>query len=131
MEGKLAVKDAPEAWNEKFKAYLGIVPPDDAHGILQDVHWSSGSFGYFPTYAIGNLISAQVWECMLKDVPNIDAEIEKAHFDVPLHWLREHLHQYGAKYEPQELVQKVTGSRITPEPYMRYLDKKYRAIYDL
>ncbi len=131
MEGSLRAKDAPEAWNEKFKAYLGILPPDDAHGILQDVHWSFGGFGYFPTYALGNLVSAQIWERMLQDLPDIEAQIAQARFDGLLNWLREHVHVYGAKYEPQELVQKITGSSINPEPFMRYLKAKFGEIYSL
>jgi carboxypeptidase Taq len=131
MEGSLAVKDAPEAWNEKFYNYLGITPPNYETGILQDVHWSFGGFGYFPTYALGNLVSAQIWEAMAKDIQDIDAKVEQAKFDGILGWLRENLHKYGAKYEPQELVQKVTGSKITPEPYIRYLENKYKEIYSL
>ena len=131
MEGSLKAKDAPEAWNAKFKDYLGVVPPDNAQGILQDVHWSFGGFGYFPTYALGNLVSAQLWERMEQDIPDVEAQVEKANFAVILNWLRENVHIYGAKYEPQELVQKITGSKITPEPYMRYLDKKFKDIYSL
>ena len=131
MEGSLKAKDAPEAWNAKFKDYLGVVPLDNAQGILQDVHWSFGGFGYFPTYALGNLVSAQLWERMEQDIPDVEAQVEKANFAVILNWLRENVHIYGAKYEPQELVQKITGSKITPEPYMRYLDKKFKDIYSL
>ncbi len=131
MEGSLKAKDAPEAWNAKFKDYLGIVPPDNAQGVLQDVHWSFGGFGYFPTYALGNLVSAQLWERMEQDIPDVEAQVENANFAVILNWLRENVHVYGAKFEPQELVQKVTGSKITPEPFMRYLDKKFKDIYSL
>jgi carboxypeptidase Taq len=131
MEGSLKAKDAPEAWNDKFENYLGIVPPDNARGVLQDVHWSFGGFGYFPTYALGNLVSAQLWERMEQDIPDVEAQVEKANFAVILNWLRENVHVFGAKYEPQELVQQVTGSKITPEPYMRYLDKKFTEIYSL
>ncbi|HUV15960.1 MAG TPA: carboxypeptidase M32 [Pelolinea sp.] len=131
MEGSLAVKDAPEVWNEKFKEYLGIVPLNDEKGVLQDVHWSFGGFGYFPTYALGNLVSAQIWERIVTDIPDIDALVEKARFEEILAWLRENLHVFGAKFEPQELVEKVTGSKITPEPYIRYLDKKFKEIYNL
>jgi carboxypeptidase Taq len=131
MEGSLSAKNAPAAWNAKFKDYLGIVPPDDAKGILQDVHWSSGGFGYFPTYALGNLVSAQLWERMNSDIKNLEDQVEKAEFSEILTWLRKNLHVYGAKFEPQELVKKVTGSKITPEPYIRYLDTKFKAIYNL
>jgi carboxypeptidase Taq len=95
------------------------------------VHWSFGGFGYFPTYALGNLVSAQIWETMAKDIKDAEGQVEQAKFDGILGWLREHLHKYGAKFEPQELVQKVTGSKITPEPYIRYLEVKFKDIYGL
>jgi carboxypeptidase Taq len=131
MEGSMAVKDAPEAWNQKFEEYLGIVPPNDAEGILQDVHWSFGWFGYFPTYALGNLVSAQLWEKMSEEIKDIEGKIENAEFDVILTWLRKNVHVYGAKYEPQELVQKITGSKINPEPFIKYLNSKFGEIYGL
>jgi len=131
MEGSMAVKDAPDAWNQKCKEYLGIIPSDDAEGILQDVHWSFGGFGYFPTYALGNLVSAQLWEKMSEEIKDIEEKIETAKFDAILAWLRENVHVHGAKYEPQELVQKVTGSKITPEPYIKYLNSKFGEIYGL
>ena len=131
MEGSMAVKDAPDAWNQKFKEYLGIVPPNDAEGILQDVHWSFGGFGYFPTYALGNLVSAQLWEKMSEEIKDIQEKIENAEFDAILTWLRDKVHVHGAKYEPQELVQKITGSKINPEPYIKYLSSKFGEIYGL
>lgn len=131
MEGSLDAKDAPAAWNEKFENYLGIVPPDDARGVLQDVHWSFGGFGYFPTYALGNLVSVQIWERMEEDMPGIEEQVAKAEFGQILAWLRENVHVHGAKFEPQELVKIVTGSKITPEPYIRYLEKKFGGIYRL
>jgi len=131
MEGSMAVKDAPDAWNQKFEEYLGIAPSNDAEGILQDVHWSFGGFGYFPTYALGNLVSSQLWEKMSEEIKDIDGKIENAEFDVILAWLRENVHVHGAKYEPQELVKKITGSKITPEPFIKYLNHKFGEIYDL
>jgi carboxypeptidase Taq len=131
MEGSLAVKDLPEAWNSRMKDYLGIVPPNNRLGVLQDVHWSSGLFGYFPTYALGNLVSAQLWEKIQQEIPGLDAQIEQGKFDELLAWLRKNIHRHGAKFEPQVLVKRVTGSKITPEPYMRYLTKKYTEIYGL
>ena len=129
MEDKLAVKDLPEAWNARFQEYLGITPPDNAQGVLQDVHWSGGLMGYFPTYALGNLISAQLWECILADIPDLPEQIRQGEFSSWLAWLREKIHIHGAKFEPQELVQRVTGSKIDPAPYMRYLTQKYSSIY--
>jgi carboxypeptidase Taq len=131
MEGSLQVKDLPEAWNARMKDYLGIVPPNNRLGVLQDVHWSSGLLGYFPTYALGNLVSAQLWEKIQSDIPTVEAQIEAGQFAELLAWLRLNIHRHGAKFEPQVLVKRVTGSTITPEPYMRYLTKKYSEIYGL
>jgi carboxypeptidase Taq len=129
IEGKIAVAHLPEFWNSKMEEYLGVVPPDDAQGVLQDVHWSNGLFGYFSTYALGNLVSAQLWEVMNRDMPNLYEDIEKGKFYDLLTWLRTNIHNHGSRYEPQELIERVTGSRITPEPYVKYLTDKYSAIY--
>jgi carboxypeptidase Taq len=131
VEGKIAVKDLPEIWNTKMQEYLGITPPDDAKGVLQDIHWSGGAIGYFSTYALGNLVSAQLWEKINKDIRDLDEQIRKGNFSELLAWLRKNIHQHGQKYGPQELVERVTGSRITPEPYVRYLTKKYGEIYGM
>ena len=131
MEGSLAVADLPEAWNARMQDYLGVTPPNDADGVLQDVHWSGGMIGYFSTYALGNLISVQLWEQMNADIPDLEAQIRGGKFDDLLAWLVENVHQHGRKYEPQELVQRVTGSKIDPAPYLRYLERKYGEIYGL
>ncbi len=131
MEGSLAVKDLPSAWNSRVKEYLGLTPPDDANGVLQDVHWSQGYFGYFSTYALGNLVSAQIWEALSADIPDLEKDISQGEFRPILTWLREKIHRHGAKFEPQDLIRKVTGTGITPEPYMRYLTAKYSEIYHL
>ena len=131
MEGKVAVKDLPSLWNAKMQEYLGVTPPDDARGVLQDIHWSGGTIGYFPTYALGNLVSAQLWEKINQDIPDLNDQIRAGKFEALLAWLREKIHRHGAKFEPQELVQKVTGSRIDPAAYVRYLTKKFGEIYNL
>ncbi|HEY9076549.1 MAG TPA: carboxypeptidase M32 [Anaerolineaceae bacterium] len=131
MEGSLAVKDLPEAWNERMKSYLGLTPPDDAHGVLQDIHWSGGMIGYFPTYALGNLLSVQLWECIQKDLPNLDDQIKLGQFNELLQWTRQNVHLAGAKYEPQVLAKRITGSTMDPQPYVNYLQKKYSEIYHL
>ena len=131
VEGKIAIKDLPEIWNTKMQEYLGVTPPNDAKGVLQDIHWSYGSIGYFSTYALGNLISAQLWEKINKDIKNLDDQIRKGDFSELLGWLRKNIHQHGQKFEPQTLVQNITGSKITAEPYVRYLTKKYSEIYGL
>jgi carboxypeptidase Taq len=131
VEGSVAIKDLPEMWNTKMQEYLGITPPNDAKGVLQDIHWSGGSIGYFSTYALGNLISVQLWEQINKDIPDLDDQIRKGNFSELLGWLRKNVHQHGHKYEPQVLIENVTGSKITFEPYVRYLTKKYSGIYKL
>ncbi len=130
MEDTLQVKDLPDAWNSRMNDYLGIVPATDSIGVLQDVHWSAGLIGYFPTYALGNLISVQLWDKMQLDIPTLNYQIENGDFHQVLGWLRENIHRYGAKYEPQELVQRITGSMINSEPYVRYLQTKYQDIYE-
>jgi len=131
IEGKIAIKDLPEIWNTKMQEYLGITPPDDAHGVLQDIHWSAGLIGYFPTYALGNLVSAQLWEKINKDIRDLDQQIHNGKFDALLAWLRKNIHVHGHKYDPQDLVKKVAGSKIDPSAYVRYLTKKYSDIYGL
>jgi carboxypeptidase Taq len=95
------------------------------------VHWSGGMMGYFPTYALGNLVSAQLWEVINRDIPSLDSQIERGEFGELLAWLRQNVHRSGAKFEPQKLVQKITGSSIDPQPYLRYLQAKYNEIYRL
>ncbi len=131
VEGTIAVRDLPEIWNTKMQEYLGITPPNDAQGVLQDIHWSSGLIGYFSTYALGNLVSAQLWEKIKKDIQGLQDQIRKGDFSELLAWLRKNIHRHGQKYEPQRLVEMVTGSTISPEPYVRYLTKKYSEIYGL
>ena len=131
VEGTVVVKDLPEIWNAKMDEYLGVVPPDDAKGVLQDVHWSGGTLGYFSTYALGNLISAQLWEKINADIPDLADQFRQGKFDALLTWLREKIHVHGSKYKPQELVQRVTGSKIDAAPYVRYLKQKFSDIYGL
>ncbi len=131
ISGEIAIKDLPEAWNEKMRSYLGIVPPDDAQGVLQDVHWAIGLLGYFPTYSIGNLVSAQLWEAAESAIPNLTAQIEKGNFHLLLDWLHENVHACGSKYLPAELVARATGRPLSPQPYINYLNRKYSDIYGL
>ena len=131
IEGNLAARDLPAYWNAKIQEYLGVTPPNDARGVLQDIHWSFGGFGYFSTYALGNLISSQLWEQINKDLPDLADQVAAGKFDALLAWLRDKIHRHGRKFEPQELVKQVTGSGIDPAPYLRYLHTKYGAIYGL
>lgn len=131
VEGTLEPRHLPEAWNETLRAYLGITPANDSQGVLQDVHWSDGSFGYFSTYALGNLVSGQLWEKILEQNPDLPEQIRGGQFSGLQEWLHENIHRYGAKYEPQELIQHVTGAKINPGPYMRYLTRKFGEIYGM
>jgi carboxypeptidase Taq len=124
IEGRLAVKDLPEAWNAGIERYFGLDVPDDARGVLQDMHWAAGSFGYFPTYALGNVMSVQIWERALEDLGDLDERFEQGEFGDLRDWLREHLYSLGAKFTPQETIDRVTGSRIDAKPYVRYLREK-------
>ena len=131
MEGSIAAKDLPEAWNSRMDEYLGLTPPDDADGVLQDVHWSSGYFGYFSTYALGNLVSAQLWETVNADIPNLADQIRGGEFAELTGWMHDKIHRHGAKFEPQELIERVTGSKIDSAAYLRYLKTKYTDVYGL
>jgi carboxypeptidase Taq len=131
IEKTLQVKDLPEVWNTRMKEYLGVVPENDTQGVLQDIHWSGGMIGYFSTYALGNLVSAQLWERINMDLPDLSEQIRKGEFSTLLSWLGEKIHRHGAKFEPQELIQRVTGSKIDPAAYVRYLKAKYGEIYQI
>jgi carboxypeptidase Taq len=131
IEGRTEVKDLPGIWNERIKEYLGLTPANDAEGVLQDIHWSGGGFGYFSTYALGNLVSCQLWEVINRDIPDLPDQIRRGKFDALRLWLVEKIHQHGSKFEPQDLVQRVTGSKITPEPYLKYLKTKFGEIYGI
>jgi carboxypeptidase Taq len=129
--GKLAIKDIPDAWNANSQAYLGVTPPDDALGCLQDIHWSFGGFGYFPTYSMGNLLSVQLYEAAVKAHPGIPAEIAQGEFATLLTWMRTHIHQHGSKFEGKDVIQRATGEAMQSRSYMAYLKTKYSAIYQL
>ena len=131
MEGSLKVSELPDAWNTRMQEYLHLTPPNDSVGVLQDVHWSSGLIGYFPTYALGNLVSAQLWECIQRDIPDLEEQIMHGEFANLLTWLIQNVHRHGGKFEPQDLVMRITGSKIDPAAYVRYITKKYSAIYSL
>jgi carboxypeptidase Taq len=114
-----------------MKDYLGVVPANDAEGVLQDIHWSMGSMGYFSTYALGNLISVQLWEKYRATNPAAEDQIRRGDFSALLAWLRDNIHRHGRKYQPRELVRQATGSSIDPAPYLHYLETKYSDVYKL
>jgi carboxypeptidase Taq len=123
IEGRVDLRDLPEAWDARMDEYLGIDVPSAREGVLQDMHWSSGSMGYFPTYALGNVMSVQIWERLKEDV-DVDDQMERGEFGEIREWLRSRLYVLGRKFEPQETIERVTGSRIDPGPYVRYLREK-------
>lgn len=130
VEGKLAVRDLPEAWNERYKNDLGIVPANDSEGAMQDVHWYVGTIGgMFQGYTLGNLMSAQFYETAVKTHPEIPVEIEQGNFTVLHNWLKQNIYQHGRKYTAVELVDRVTGSPLTIEPFVRYIRHKYGEFY--
>src|ERR671937_2099199 len=127
INGRVAVRDLPEAWNAKMDEYLGVEVPDDAHGVLQDTHWASGSIGYFSTYLLGTVMSVQIWEGMAADIRDIEEQIERGEFTALRDWLGEHVHRLGRKFPPHETLQRATGSTIDARPYLGYLRSKYGA----
>ncbi len=131
LTGKLRVSDLPEAWNAKMEEYLGVTPPDDARGCLQDVHWSMGSIGYFPTYTMGNLLSFQFLAAMQQDLPETDALIAEGRFEPILRWLQEKIYQKGSSVPPKELVLQVTGKPMGASDYLAGICRKYEDIYEL
>lgn len=131
ITGKLKVSDIPEAWNARYEQYLGITPPDDAQGCLQDIHWSHGTIGYFPTYTIGNLISAQLYTQITQDIPNLESHFERGEFAPLLKWLREKVHAHGRKFTAPELLEREFGTTISAQPLLDYMREKYTVIYDL
>lgn len=131
IDGSLEVEDLPKAWNMKMKEYLGLDVPNDAQGVLQDIHWSYGAFGYFPTYALGNLYSAQIYEAVKRTVPDVEKKIVIGDFKPLLGWLRENIHWHGRRYAPLELIKRATGEEFTSKYFVQYLAKKYGEIYQM
>jgi carboxypeptidase Taq len=131
VSGRLAPADAREAWDARIKQYLGIDVPDVADGVLQDMHWSGGAIGYFPTYALGNVISGQLWERIRRELPDLDDQVHAGEFGELREWLREHVHRHGRKFMPRELLERLVGSGLDPQPLLKYLRAKFGAIYSL
>ena len=130
ISGQLEVKDAPSEWNRLFKEYFGLDIKNDSEGILQDIHWAHGSFGYFPTYALGSAYGAQFLNAMRKDM-NFEEEISKDNLSTINSWLKEHIHKYGSSKYPKEIIKLATGEDFNPNYYVNYLIDKYSKIYDI
>jgi carboxypeptidase Taq len=122
---KITAKEVRELWNEKYKEYLGVKVTKDSEGILQDVHWSHGSIGYFPTYSLGSFYAAQFFNRASNDIPTLKSEIEKGNSSSLLHWLRENIHKHGAMYDAEDLCKKVTGEKLNFQYFMEYVKDKY------
>jgi carboxypeptidase Taq len=131
LNGDLAAADLPTAWNDKMQELLGIVPPTNTLGCLQDVHWTRPGFGYFPTYALGNLYAAQFYETAVDHNPAIAADMAQGETGSLVNWLRENIHQHGRKFPPGELVQRATGKPLSHEPFIRYITAKFSDLYSL
>jgi carboxypeptidase Taq len=127
VNGRIDLRELPQAWNAKMDEYLGVEVPRDAEGVLQDVHWSSGSIGYFSTYSLGNVISLQIWERVLEDIPDVYDAIERGEYSELREWLRDRLHRHGRKFLPKEMLAKIVGGPIDAGPYLRYLKEKHGA----
>lgn len=131
IEGRLKVDDLPARWNRAMAEYLGVTPPDDRHGVLQDVHWSGGLFGYFPSYTLGNLYAAQITAAAERDIPRFWDKVGAGEFAPIREWLREAVHRHGRVYLPEELLKRVTGCPLSPEPFLGYVQGKYSEVYGL
>ena len=131
MNGSIKVADLPRLWNEAMEEYLGIVPPNDTLGVLQDVHWSMGLLGYFPSYMFGNLYAAQIFETLREEIPALDEQVTRGDFEPLLDWLREKVHQHGAVYEPADLIERITGAPFDAAALVRYIVTKYSDVYSL
>ncbi len=131
LNEKLSAKDAPAAWNAKMQQSLGLVPPTDREGILQDVHWSGGGIGYFPTYTLGNVLASQLFAAARRAMPSLDSDIRTGIYSPLREWLRTNVHHHGKKYPPATLIQRATGKPLSTDDYIAYLKVKYTAIYRL
>ncbi len=131
VEGRLAPADLPDAWNSKYEQALGLRPDSDANGVLQDIHWSFGLIGYFPTYSLGNLISAQLYDRADSDLGGIEAQVERGEFGPLRDWLREHVHRHGSKFSATELLQRITGGGLEAGPWLNYARTKFGQLYGL
>jgi len=131
ISGDLAVGDVPDRWNRLYEEYLGITPPSDALGCLQDIHWSHGNFGYFPTYSLGSVMAAQLFAAADREIDDLDGDIQGGDFDALGEWLRANIHQHGRRYETDELVEHATGKPLSADAFTEYVTEKYGALYDL
>ncbi len=129
FSGELAVAELPEVWNNASEEIIGIRPQNVSEGCLQDVHWSGGAFGYFPSYCLGNMIAAQIWYRIKEDYPDMEEDFARGEFGRLLNWLRENVHHKGRQYNTLELTRRVTGQELSPQGLIRYLKERYLPLY--
>ncbi|MZQ87394.1 carboxypeptidase M32 [Paenibacillus sp. 5J-6] len=131
FNGTIAVADLPAAWNAKYEEYLGVTPPNDGEGVLQDVHWSGGAFGYFPSYALGNMYAAQFTQTLRQELPAFDSLIAEGNLAPIKEWLTEKVYKHGKLLTPNEIIREVTGEELNPEYLVQYLEEKYKSVYGI
>ena len=131
IEDEVKISELPDVWNEKMKELLGVVPKTDTEGVLQDVHWSHGILGYFPTYTLGNIYASQLYYAMIKDNPKIMDDLQKGNYDRIIKWMRKNVHKYGRTLSTEQIVEKATGEGLNPRIFVKYLREKFTKIYDL
>jgi carboxypeptidase Taq len=131
INGELEVEELPQKWNDKYEEYLGIRPENDAEGVMQDVHWYQGSFGYFTTYSLGSVLAAQIYRQAEKEIDDLEGKISSGEFQELKQWLNENIHQRGSKYRTEELVEKATGEKPTADYFLEYIREKYEELYSL
>jgi carboxypeptidase Taq len=131
IEGDLDVREVPQAWNDKMDEYLGIRPDTDAEGCLQDIHWSHGSFGYFPTYSLGSVLAAQLYASADEAIDDLDGDIEAGEFDALHAWLTANVHSHGQRYTTPDLIEEATGEAFTADYFLDHAAEKYGALYEL
>ena len=129
FSGELTVEHLPSAWNQLSMEIIGLKPKNDSEGVLQDIHWSSGSFGYFPSYCLGNMLAAQYWYAARKELPDLDQAFRRGDFSTLLHWLRKKIHRYGKQYDTLKLTKMVTGEDLSPKCLITYLKERYLPLY--
>jgi carboxypeptidase Taq len=127
--GKIAVNELPEVWNQKYAEYLGVEVQNDSEGVLQDTHWASGLYGYFPSYALGNIYDGQITDTITKDLPNWRNQLSQGKLNEVNNWLKINIYSKGNLFDPEELIKKVTGKTIDSQPYLKYLNEKYSVLY--
>lgn len=131
LDGRLKVADLPDVWNAKMQEYLGVTPPDDVHGVLQDIHWSGGGFGSFPGYTVGNVMSAQFLESAHQQVTGLDKSLARGDYAPLRGWLTSQIYRHGRAFSGEELLVRATGRPLETGPYLRYLTEKFSDLYQL